>query len=123
MMWDDEFRSLTERQLFDSGLGRLVDVVVWNYHPQLELGSDIWNKYLNVFDSLWVASAFKGATGPDKQIPDIAYHLENHRSWMNLVASYRDTAHFAKFKGIMLTGWQRYGNNDSNFQLRFLFHI
>ena len=109
-MWDDEFRSFSERQLFDSGLGRLVDIVVWNYHPQLELGPDVWNKYLNVFDSLWVASAFKGATGPDKQMPDIAYHLENHRSWMNLVASYKDTAHFAKFKGIMLTGWQRYGN-------------
>ena len=109
-MWDDEFRSLSERQLIDSGLGHLVDVVVWNYQPVLQLGQEVWTKYLNVFDSLWVASAFKGATGPDKQLPDLAYHLENHRAWMNLVSSYRDTPQFKKFKGIMLTGWQRYGN-------------
>jgi len=68
----------------------------------------VWNKYLNVFNSIWAASAFKGATGSDQYLTNIRYHLENHRSWIELVSEYRGTAHYSKFKGIMITGWQRY---------------
>lgn len=35
----------------------------------------------------------------------IDYHLENHRAWMRLVKSYSNQI---VFKGIFLTGWQRY---------------
>ena len=108
MMWDDQFRSLSESQLLRWQIGSLVDIVVWNYMPTLELRADIWSKYLNVFDSIWAASAFKGATGSDQIVTDISYHVKNHLSWMSLVAEYRNTAHLAKFRGIMITGWQRY---------------
>ncbi|PSN36468.1 hypothetical protein C0J52_20603 [Blattella germanica] len=42
-----------------------------------------------------------------KYTPDVAnsYHLENHQSWMNIISSYSDQL---KFKGIFITGWQRY---------------
>lgn len=33
MMWDDEFRKLEEEQIIRYGIGSLVDIVVWNYHP------------------------------------------------------------------------------------------
>ena len=39
MMWDDEFRSLSEPQLTKSGIGRLVDLVVWNYKPTVRIDS------------------------------------------------------------------------------------
>lgn len=107
MMWDDEFRSFTEPQLVQSGIGNLVDLVVWNYKPTLELDRDIWTKYLNVFDAIWAASAFKGATGSNQQITSVRYHVENHRAWLRLIAEYRDTPYLSKFKGIMLTGWSR----------------
>lgn len=107
MMWDDEFRSLPEEQIARSGIGRLVDLVVWNYKPTLDLDHEIWRKYLNIFDSIWAASAFKGATGSNQQITSIPYHIENHRAWIRLVAEYRNTAYIKKFKGIMLTGWSR----------------
>ncbi|XP_057377052.1 hexosaminidase D-like isoform X2 [Daphnia carinata] len=108
MMWDDEFRSFTEPQLVQSGIGSLVDLVVWNYKPALELDRDIWAKYLKVFDAIWAASAFKGATGSNQQITSVRYHVENHRAWLRLIEEYRDTPYLRKFKGIMLTGWSRY---------------
>lgn len=107
MMWDDEFRSIPETQLIQTGIGNLVDLVVWNYKPVHELDQGIWSKYLRVFQSIWAASAFKGATGSDQQVSSIKYYADNHRAWINLVASYRDTEYFYKFKGIMLTGWSR----------------
>jgi hexosaminidase len=33
------------------------------------------------------------------------YHLENHQSWMDIISSYSSQI---KFKGIFITGWQRY---------------
>jgi hexosaminidase len=36
------------------------------YFPQ------VWDKYAEVFPAVWIASAFKGATGSDKYITDIS---------------------------------------------------
>ena len=89
MMWDDEFRSFSEPQLLQSGIGSLVDIVVWNYKPTLELDRGILNKYLNVFDNIWAASAFKGATGSNQQITNVQYHVENHRLFFHFVSLLR----------------------------------
>jgi hexosaminidase len=35
LMWDDEFRKLDARTIRNSGIGELVELVVWNYHPGL----------------------------------------------------------------------------------------
>lgn len=32
LMWDDEFRKLDESAIEASGLGNLVEIIVWNYH-------------------------------------------------------------------------------------------
>jgi hypothetical protein len=32
----------------------------------------VWDKYASVFPAVWIASAFKGATGSDKYITDIS---------------------------------------------------
>lgn len=107
LTWDDEFRKVTLQELTESGIGALVEPVVWKYTPTIEsfLPDLLWDKYATAFNCVWIATAFKGATGPDKYTIDIAYHLENHRSWMKLVAMYSDQM---RFKGAILTGWQRY---------------
>lgn len=107
LTWDDEFRKISLQDLTDSGIGSLVEPVVWKYTPNIDtfLPDAMWDKYATVFKSVWIATAFKGATGPDKYITDIDYHLRNHKAWMKLVAKYGDTINF---KGIVLTGWQRY---------------
>ncbi|KAG8265868.1 Hexosaminidase (glycosyl hydrolase 20, catalytic domain) containing [Homalodisca vitripennis] len=107
LMWDDEFRKMSLQELIDSNIGSLVEPVVWKYTPTVDvyLPAEIWVKYSSVFGSVWIASAFKGATGPDKFVTDISYHMENHRGWMKIVSTY---ANRLVFKGIMITGWQRY---------------
>jgi len=68
---------------------------------------DIWQRYMQVFDGLWVASAFKGATGPVAIATDIGYHVENHKEWLNVVNSAIRPIASNKFRGFTLTGWQR----------------
>lgn len=74
LMWDDELRKMSQQELQASPLGKLVEPVVWKYTPSIDsfLPVDIWDKYATVFGSVWIASAFKGATGPDKITTDIS---------------------------------------------------
>jgi hexosaminidase len=68
--------------------------------------SDLWSRYVQVFGGLWVASAFKGATGPCATATDIGYHIENHKEWLAVVNN--DIRPLTdKFRGYALTGWQR----------------
>lgn len=107
LMWDDEFRKLTLDELITEKIGKFIEPVVWKYTPDIDtqLPFTLWEKYAKVFPAVWIASAFKGATGSDKYTTDIYYHLENHKAWMRLVKTYSD---IITFKGIFLTGWQRY---------------
>ncbi|XP_063237565.1 hexosaminidase D-like [Bacillus rossius redtenbacheri] len=107
LMWDDEFRELSQEELREWDVAQWVEPVVWKYTPDVAsyIASDVWEKYAAVFHAVWIASAFKGATGPDKYVTDSSYHLENHRAWMDVVAMYSDRI---KFRGVIITGWQRY---------------
>ena len=60
IMWDDMFRDARHETLALSQIGRFVEPMVWRYTPTLNLPADIWDRYANIFDSVWVASAFKG---------------------------------------------------------------
>lgn len=107
LTWDDEFRNLPESELQESRVSRWLEPVVWKYTPDVlsSITTDIWEKYISIFPHIWIASAFKGATGPDKYVTDISFHLSNHQAWMDVVDLYK---YRVKFQGIMLTGWQRY---------------
>ncbi|KAJ9592969.1 hypothetical protein L9F63_015339 [Diploptera punctata] len=104
LTWDDEFRDLSASELVEWGIPKLLEPVVWKYTPDVvnSIASEVWNKYAAVFPAVWIASAFKGATGSDKYITDIS---ENHHSWMDIISLYSSQL---KFKGIFITGWQRY---------------
>lgn len=67
---------------------------------------EMWTRYSKVFPGLWVASAYKGATGPCMVATDIGYHVENHKEWISLVESCVKPL-MSKFYGYALTGWQR----------------
>ena len=61
--------------------------------------------YDELFDEIWVASAFKGATNRLEIIPNSKLHFRNHLSWLNLI---KTSVNPVKYKGIALTGWSRY---------------
>ncbi|XP_014216975.1 hexosaminidase D-like [Copidosoma floridanum] len=107
LTWDDEFRDIEPQEIIDQGLNELVEPVVWKYttDPISSLPDQLWDNYASVWSSVWVATAFKGATAPDRYYTDIAHHMENHQRWLEIIARHSDRIHF---RGVMLTGWQRY---------------
>jgi len=62
IMWDDEFRSLSEQAILESGVPKLVDIMVWKYTPNIGeyITDEIIEKYVNLFPGIWIATAFKG---------------------------------------------------------------
>lgn len=109
VIWDDMLRNMALSELKHSNVGSYVEPMIWVYandiyrfiHPQL------WETYSQVFSTAWAASAFKGAFGESLMIPPIQRHLENNIRWLAVIA--KEGGRFAKgFRGLALTGWQRY---------------
>ncbi|KAL7298818.1 hexosaminidase D-like [Trichogramma pretiosum] len=107
LMWDDEFRDIDPQEIINSGLNRLVEPVIWKYttDPGSALSDQLWENYSKVWRSVWVATAFKGATSPDRYYTDILYHMENHQRWLEIIVR---QSKIINFRGVILTGWQRY---------------
>ncbi|KAK4875271.1 hypothetical protein RN001_011693 [Aquatica leii] len=107
LMWDDHFRTMLVEDLNKSKIGSLVEPVIWKYAVNVEedLHPQIWELYAKVFPKVWIASAFKGATGSKQYLSNATHYIENHKSWLNIVDNYKSVI---KFEGICLTGWQRY---------------
>nr|KAG5714688.1 hypothetical protein BaRGS_000176 [Batillaria attramentaria] len=106
IVWDDMFRLTDTPLLKESGLGELVEPMVWHYVPTFHLPTNLWEKLSAVFPHVWVASAFKGATGTRACATSVAYHLDNHLTWISTLQSKQHL--FKSVRGIALTGWQRY---------------
>ncbi|XP_060573284.1 hexosaminidase D-like [Ruditapes philippinarum] len=106
IMWDDMLRFLELPVLAESGLGSLVEIMVWHYLPSFLLPPDIWDRFSKVFSNIWVASAFKGATGACMYATNIMYHVDNHLTWLSVLDHIKSK--FENIKGIAITGWQRY---------------
>ncbi|XP_076067151.1 hexosaminidase D-like [Oratosquilla oratoria] len=107
IIWDDMIRTASLDLLKESGIGKLVEPMVWQYYARnFNLPEGMFDKFAEVFDTLWVASAFKGATGSTQFMPPLEQHISNQLTWLAVIALH---AHkFKRFAGIALTGWQRY---------------
>ena len=66
---------------------------------------DLWNKYGSVFSNVWIATAFKGATGSCQHIPAIHHHLSNHERWLEELSA--NVSKVNEFQGTVFTGWSR----------------
>ena len=107
IVWDDMLRNLMVDEM--KPLASLVEPMVWVYAPDVErfAPSYTWDRFEQVFDNIWTASAFKGAHGETLVTPDIKKHLENNLNWLALMRE-EEPRLSGKFRGIVLTGWQRY---------------
>ena len=94
----------------ESNIAAHIEPVIWSYAKtvQKEITEQILNKYAQVFTNIWVGSAFKGASGSVQHLPDLAVHLQNHASWMEVIKNLELTHSNLKVQGIVLTGWSRY---------------
>jgi hexosaminidase len=84
--------------------------MIWQYTTDIRnLPKTLWHKYGRVFGNVWIASSFKGATGSSQFRTNIAHHLQNHLSWLDLMKTYGTGRNpVVNIRGITLTGWQRY---------------
>ncbi|XP_014239918.1 hexosaminidase D-like [Cimex lectularius] len=106
IMWDDMLRGVPLHLLKEYVLGDLVDIMVWFYESGLNfyVPEDLWAKYGEVFGKAWVASSYKGSTGPCQVLPVLHHHISNHEQWLALISK----QNCCLILGIALTGWSRY---------------
>lgn len=109
VIWDDMMRHISISDLQDSNIGKMVEPMVWVYAEDIYrfITTQTWDKYSTIFETAWVAPAFKGAHGETILLPPVKRHLENTMRWMAVAQN--EGARFKKgVQGIALTGWQRY---------------
>lgn len=108
IMWDDMMREMSQNTLKASGLVGLVQPMLWDYTPNLDVDRTVYllEKYSSSgLGELWAASAFKGSTSVHTCVTNTQRHLDNHLQWLKVAAS---LSAGVKLKGIAITGWQRY---------------
>lgn len=108
IMWDDMMRGMSQDTLIASGLVGLVQPMLWDYTPNLDVDRTVslLEKYCNAgMSHLWAASSFKGSTSVYTCVPSTQRHVDNHVQWLKVAASLSAAV---KLQGIAITGWQRY---------------
>ncbi|CAG02579.1 unnamed protein product, partial [Tetraodon nigroviridis] len=108
IMWDDMMRGMSHDTLKASHLVGLVQPMLWNYTPDLdvEITVSLLEKYHSAgMTDLWAASSFKGSTSVYTCVPSTLRHVDNHLQWLKVAAS---LSAGVTLKGIAVTGWQRY---------------
>ncbi|GBM82078.1 Hexosaminidase D [Araneus ventricosus] len=108
IIWDDMLRQMPTEKLKEFQLGQLVEPMVWTYVKDVYrfVPYNVWLSYSEVFPFVWAASAFKGAFGETLTVPNVKMHLENNEAWLDVMAEQHKK--FGNFRGIVITGWQRY---------------
>ncbi|XP_032358005.1 hexosaminidase D [Etheostoma spectabile] len=108
IMWDDMMRGMTQDTLKASGLVGLVQPMLWDYTPNLDVDTTVslLEKYCSAgMSELWAASSFKGSTSVYTCVPSTQRHVDNHVQWLQVAASLSAAVNL---QGIAITGWQRY---------------
>ncbi|GIY53465.1 hexosaminidase D [Caerostris darwini] len=108
IIWDDMLRQMPTEKLKEFQLGTLVEPMVWTYVKDVYrfVPYNVWMSYSEVFPFVWAASAFKGAFGETLTVPNVKMHLENNEAWLDVMSEQHKK--FSNFRGIAITGWQRY---------------
>ena len=84
--------------------------MIWCYLSDISerLPGSVWSSYAQVFGSVWIASAFKGATGARQHFTNVSYHLANHQAWLETLRNVQSRHPSLRLKGWAMTGWSRY---------------
>ncbi|XP_033630582.1 hexosaminidase D-like [Asterias rubens] len=113
IMWDDMLRTANPKSMNEFELGQLVEPMIWNYSSdassfKIRLQPTIWQNYSQVFKTIWLASAFKGAFGSTLHWTPTKEHVLNHLLWLQEVDKEISKIKTITVRGYALTGWQRY---------------
>jgi hexosaminidase len=97
----------------DGELARIKDraeLCVWGYNDDPRTTAHHFavkhiQRFVDHGIRLWAASAFKGADGVDRDLPDIGRRITNMQAWVSVASEYR-------MQGIVMTAWSRYSTNQ-----------
>lgn len=83
--------------------------MIWAYAENIKdwFQPELYIKYGRIFDNVWAASAYKGASGELTTVTSIQHHYLNHLSWIEVILE-KHKLSVVKFRGIAITGWSRY---------------
>lgn len=108
IVWDDMLRKWDLLKL--KTIAQYVTPMVWAYVPDLStyhnFPDGMWDRFGTAFPELWIASSFKGALKPWSNFVPIKQHLDNHLSWLKIIASLEKVG--SKVVGVAITGWSRF---------------
>ncbi|CAM1307053.1 hex-4 (predicted) [Pycnogonum litorale] len=112
IIWDDMLRQFSSRyELSSSGFEPdLVEVMVWVYAEDIYrfVPQFTWSVYTDYFKHLWTAGAYKGAFGETEIKVNVHRQVDNTAEWLDLMEEVNSLGTSSKFRGMVLTGWQRY---------------
>ena len=107
IIWDDMMREWKVKDL--KSIAKLAQLMIWVYVPDVEnfpgIPSDMYKRFSDAFDEIWVATAFKGADKTTTNFVPIKNRVENHISWLKTVSTFPPSL---KVTGMTLTGWSRF---------------
>ena len=83
--------------------------MMWGYMEDVVnyFGPQLYLKYGRIFGSIWIATAYKGASGELAYFTSIQHHYTNHLSWIDVMKQ-KIQNNIVNFKGVAITGWARY---------------
>ncbi len=83
--------------------------MIWAYMEDVKnwFQPYLYTKYGHIFQNVWAASAYKGASGELTTVTSIKHHYLNHLSWIDVILD-KHRAGVVHFRGVCLTGWTRY---------------
>ncbi|KJH51668.1 glycosyl hydrolase family 20, catalytic domain protein [Dictyocaulus viviparus] len=111
--WNDMFDKAEVEDMHDAKLGELITPVIWGYKLDVTtkgyFPDNLFERFSQVFKSIYFASAFKGANSREENFIDLDRYLSNHMSYVKLYRENRKNLE-GHVGGIILTGWQRYSH-------------
>ncbi|TRZ00228.1 hypothetical protein DNTS_014327 [Danionella cerebrum] len=115
IIWDDMLRSMTPDTIKESGLVGIVQPMLWDYSPTLNVENTV--ALMELYNTAgmshqWVASSFKGSTTVHTCVTSTQRHVENHLQWLKVESC---LSAGIQLQGIALTGWQRLGDFNFNY--------
>lgn len=73
LMWDNQIRSMSKKEIEETALNSKIEPVVLKYGNNVveDLGPSLWENYGKMFNNIWAATAFKGTTGKMLTLPSL----------------------------------------------------
>lgn len=112
LIWDDMLHNMEEsvmEQYKPEILKYEIEPMIWAYMEDVKnwFQPFLYIKYGHIFQNVWAASAYKGASGELTTVTSIRHHNLNHLTWIDVINEKQQQG-IVNFRGICLTGWTRY---------------